>query len=355
MKKNEYKFVLLEIIFILLTIPCSKAQNLLDTQVLKPDKIVGAEKENIFLLNQAWRVKYNEFDKLLYVIDFKDNDIKVFDTDLNFIRKFGRFGQGPGEFQSPFDIAFDKEGKIYVAEFSNARIQIFDKNFKSIATIRHQFNHFLSDNIDVDSKGNIYTCGNKFKDKIIFIYNFKRELIEKFGNPLFGEKDGYKKNWSKKIYINKVHFSVDKNDDVYCGYQLKPIIQKYNRNHKLIYQIDLSNLEPAKKEKKYYESIKNPAIIVDYIMYMTIDDSYIYVKLKVPDKKDKDYNQVYILRKADGKIVTKKDIKVFNNGQKTEFVFYLEPAHPEYLFFTEVLSCSIVRIKKSDVFSRSLK
>ncbi len=342
-------FVIVLIICTALIIPYSEAQNLNNIQVLRPDKVVGTDMENIFILNQAYRVRYNEFDNLLYVVDFKDNDIKIFDTDLNYIKKVGRSGQGPGEFRAPFHIAFGQDGKIFVADLVNTRIQIFDKDFNSLATIIHQFGHYGFDYIEVDSKGNIYTCSNKYGEKLFVVYNIKGEIIDKFGEPLLSQKDGYQNNASQLKFVNKVYFAIDQNDEVYCVFQLKPIIQKYSSSHELIFQEDLSSLEQAKKMKKYYESNKSPATIISYTSYLTLDESYIYVKLRHPDKKNIACNQVYILRKEDAKIVNKKNIRVNLDLQNTEFIFYLEPSHPEYLYFTEVVSCSLSRIKKSDI------
>ena len=40
--------------------------------------------------------------------------------------KFGSPGQGDGEFNRPSGIAVDKEGIIYVTDFKNDRLQIFN-------------------------------------------------------------------------------------------------------------------------------------------------------------------------------------------------------------------------------------
>ena len=40
--------------------------------------------------------------------------------------KFGTFGQGDGEFNRPTGVAVDKDGTIYVTDFKNDRLQVFD-------------------------------------------------------------------------------------------------------------------------------------------------------------------------------------------------------------------------------------
>lgn len=65
----------------------------------------------------------------LYVADTHYHRIVVFDSIGTVIKKFGRFGEGDGEFIYPTDVAFDKEGRIFVSEYGgNDRISVFDKD-----------------------------------------------------------------------------------------------------------------------------------------------------------------------------------------------------------------------------------
>ena len=45
--------------------------------------------------------------------------------DLTFSRSFGSKGSGNGQFKSPYDIAIDSEGLVYVTDYGNNRIQKF--------------------------------------------------------------------------------------------------------------------------------------------------------------------------------------------------------------------------------------
>jgi sugar lactone lactonase YvrE len=53
--------------------------------------------------------------------------ISIFSSDGTFIRSFGRFGEGPGEFRTPHGLAFDSQGRLFVADRGNNRIQLFDQ------------------------------------------------------------------------------------------------------------------------------------------------------------------------------------------------------------------------------------
>jgi streptogramin lyase len=62
----------------------------------------------------------------VYVSDTVNYRIQKFDADGNFILKWGTFGFGPGEFFDPVGLTVDANGDVYVAEFSNDRVQKFD-------------------------------------------------------------------------------------------------------------------------------------------------------------------------------------------------------------------------------------
>ena len=53
---------------------------------------------------------------------------RFFDSDLNFIRSFGSRGSGTGQFNEVYDVDFDSEGKTYIADSHNHRIQVVDKS-----------------------------------------------------------------------------------------------------------------------------------------------------------------------------------------------------------------------------------
>ena len=56
-----------------------------------------------------------------------------FSKDGKFIRAYGKTGSGPGEFRDPHALAFDSQGRLFVADRQNSRLQIFDENMNFIA------------------------------------------------------------------------------------------------------------------------------------------------------------------------------------------------------------------------------
>ena len=76
-------------------------------------------------------------DGRIYVLDAGNSRIQVFDTDYQYITQFGSPGSGQREFDfgsglesTDFagSVAVDVEGYIYVWDSGNSRIQVFGRN-----------------------------------------------------------------------------------------------------------------------------------------------------------------------------------------------------------------------------------
>jgi DNA-binding beta-propeller fold protein YncE len=86
--------------------------------------------------------------------------IEVFDSGGNFLRTWGSYGTGDGQFQYPFGVSVDSVGNVYVADTSNNRIQVFDNSgnflraWGSYGSGNGQFNY--PQGLAVDSGGNVY-------------------------------------------------------------------------------------------------------------------------------------------------------------------------------------------------------
>jgi DNA-binding beta-propeller fold protein YncE len=57
-----------------------------------------------------------------------NNRILKFDKTGKFIKEWGKYGSGPGEFDQPHALAMDSRGRLFVGDRNNNRIQIFDLN-----------------------------------------------------------------------------------------------------------------------------------------------------------------------------------------------------------------------------------
>jgi DNA-binding beta-propeller fold protein YncE len=63
----------------------------------------------------------------IYVADgYGNSRVVKFDRDGKYLKAWGKYGTGAGEFNLPHSVAVDKEGRVYVGDRENQRIQIFD-------------------------------------------------------------------------------------------------------------------------------------------------------------------------------------------------------------------------------------
>ena len=54
--------------------------------------------------------------------------IAKYDRTGRFLESWGRIGTAPGEFRTPHGLAFDSQGRLFVADRGNVRIQIFEQD-----------------------------------------------------------------------------------------------------------------------------------------------------------------------------------------------------------------------------------
>ncbi len=109
--------------------------------------------------NAAGPAVFGAFDLLLsvgpeglvYVVDVSSREVRVFDETGQFVRQFGREGQGPGEFSSPSAIGFDTQGRFWVRD--QTRYSIFDGAGGLLETIPRDLFHAGYQHITFDAAG----------------------------------------------------------------------------------------------------------------------------------------------------------------------------------------------------------
>ena len=62
----------------------------------------------------------------IYISSYQDQEVRKFDKDYNFIKRFGSSGSGDGQFNGVLEMAVGPNNRLYVVDYSNHRVQIFD-------------------------------------------------------------------------------------------------------------------------------------------------------------------------------------------------------------------------------------
>ncbi len=123
-------------------------------------------------------VTVNPDGSRLYVVDTggvssQDHRIRVFDgVSGEHLRDIGTRGAEEGQFNLPRDVELSPDGKLYVVDGGNFRVQIFDENgsfVRAFGSIGAQFGQFSRPKgIAADRAGNIYVSDTAFGNFQIF-------------------------------------------------------------------------------------------------------------------------------------------------------------------------------------------
>ncbi len=75
-------------------------------------------------LSSPWGIACDNTGKV-YVADSGNHRIQVFTAEGKSLKKFGKYGRGIGELNWPAGVAIDTNGLVYVSEYHNSRISVF--------------------------------------------------------------------------------------------------------------------------------------------------------------------------------------------------------------------------------------
>ena len=93
----------------------------------KPGEHLPAQESSFRLpTDVAWDSKGNTY----FTDGYVNSRVAKFDKNGDFVKMWGEFGTGDGQFRTPHSIAIDKNDNIYVGDRSNHRVQVFNTDGK---------------------------------------------------------------------------------------------------------------------------------------------------------------------------------------------------------------------------------
>ena len=162
------------------------------------------------------------FNGKVYVPDYANHRIQIFDPEGNFLSKFGEGGEGDGQFHKASALSMDSEGNIYVADQFNYRIQKFDNNGTFLAKWGSEGagdGQFLHPHVPAnDATGKLFVTDRDHPS--VQVFSTDGEFLYRWGSE--GEGDSQLSNPESSI--------VDSSGNVYIADYGNDRIQKFSND-----------------------------------------------------------------------------------------------------------------------------
>jgi len=117
----------------------------------------------------------------IFISDYQDQAIKVFDSNGEFIQNIGRQGEGPGEFSNVGRMTFLPDGRLMVTDWGSNRISFFDPE-----------GAYLTGYHWTERLGRV--CCATDLDCVMEVYTFEESKDPLVGRKLFVKKFDFKGN-----------------------------------------------------------------------------------------------------------------------------------------------------------------
>ena len=171
-------------------------------QMIKPTGIAIDKKDNIYVSSSHKLQKFTSSGELikcvgqrgskdgefndprgitiysnkLYVCD-RTERIQVFNLDLKLIKTIRSGGIGRCEFTQTFDVRFDGDGNMYIAEYNSERVQVINNNEYHLRSLSENLKGPTALHIVADK--HVYV--SDFNGHCIVVYETSGQFITKFG------------------------------------------------------------------------------------------------------------------------------------------------------------------------------
>jgi DNA-binding beta-propeller fold protein YncE len=149
-----------------------------------------------------------------YVADgYRNSRVVKYNRDGKFLLEWGKKGTGPGEFNVVHTIVLDDQGRVYVGDRENRRVQIFDSNGKFL----QQWTHVGSPwGLDITPDRKHILLADGYNNRILLL-NLEGQIQGALGN--FGH--------SASEFIHAHAIAAAANGDIYVAEAENWRIQKF--------------------------------------------------------------------------------------------------------------------------------
>ncbi|MFC1564936.1 NHL repeat-containing protein [candidate division KSB1 bacterium] len=174
----------------------------------------------------------------IYILDSGNFRVQKFTSDGEFILSFGNKGQGPGELSAPFGMDTDENDNIYIADYTNQVIHVFDMNGNFVRGIKPGKGLMPKSLLFIDPEKIILNSQGLSdpekleSEKLVKIINNSGEITGEFGERKQFEDE------MLQFIGNEVFFALDGDNNIYISYMMQNRIEKYNSEGNMIWKMD---------------------------------------------------------------------------------------------------------------------
>jgi len=214
---------------------------------MEEDLSIGvAEGDEKYMLNMPIDINVSE-DGTIYVMDWGDVCIKVYNSSGEYLDTVGREGIGPGEFSTPAYMAVSPDGRIFLLDGRNQRVSIFDREGEYLNGFRVEGFHT---DLETDGMNRLYFAKRSYKEALenlpetsdfqeietevkVFRTDAQGKETITFG-PFLGEKNRTRRTGAdSSVSIGSAYsivWSVDKDGRLYQGFNQDYIFHVFNQD-----------------------------------------------------------------------------------------------------------------------------
>ena len=214
-------------------------------------------------------------EERIYVLDYRESHIKVFDRNGEYLRTIGKKGEGPGELNRPRSLSIN-QNELMVLEISR-RLSFFSHEGEFLRNLSTKEIWALRSRLD--SKGNIIVTEG-LMDPENSCYKLKKFDAEMNLLTEIASSPAPQPGKAFNPFMPAAYWLIDNDDNIVYGYPKDYEIQIYNPKGKLIKKItkEYDPVEITEEEKEEVTNDMPPEIKVDFSKYhsafrqFTLDD-----------------------------------------------------------------------------------
>ena len=219
--------------------------------VLKQDLTIGSQTENEKYMFYNLRSIQVDDQENIYVLDWKEIKIKVFDKNGKLLRSFGQRGQGPGEMSMPSRMEISPGNNLIIDDLGNSKLiyySLVGRFIKEIPTGKY----WSSISFKFDSEGYIYADTRSYGETMT-------SELKKFDSNLkpVATLASFEEKRSPSVFqafVTRISHNVTRDDNVIWLITSKYELTFVNNKGRTIKRI-VKDYDPVKITKKIKENL----------------------------------------------------------------------------------------------------